>query len=420
MRIQVLTLFPELFERFVEIGLVGQACKSGAVTIEPTHLRTFAVNTHGQVDDSPSGGGSGMVLRPDAVVPAIEAAKAKDSAAKVVLFTPRGKPFTQKIAHQLADGVQKSGGGFIFICCRYEGIDERVVEDYVDLELSIGDYVLMGGEVPAMACIEAVTRLLPGVLGNPESIRQESFEGPLLEHPQYTKPAEFRGKKVPDVLLSGNHAEIEKWRKEQAMQSTLLRRPDLFIANNAPQCEVSVALIHHPVLNKQGEIITSSITNLDLHDIARSARTYGLERFYAVHPTRTLRRLSEKILEHWEVGYGASYNPNRSEALRHIAVVPDLDDVIVDIEARTGKLPKIITTSARDEAKGITFEQMQGRIYASNEPHLILLGTGWGLVPEIIERADYHVAPVKGHTNYNHLSVRAAAAIIFDRLIGKR
>lgn len=416
MRFQILTIFPELFERFREVGLVGRACAEEKIAIDPIHLRDFAINTHGQIDDSPYGGGSGMVLRPDAAVAAINAAKAQDPEAKVVLFTPRGKPFSQRKAREMA----ASGHGYIFLCCRYEGVDERVVEHWVDDEICLGDYVLMGGETPAMVCIEAVSRLLPGVLGNPESIEHESFESGLLEHPHYTKPAEYEGKGVPEVLLSGNHRKIEEWRQARSLSDTAARRPDLLQFGRNPGCELSVALIHHPVLNKRGEVIISSVTNLDLHDIARSSRTFGLAHYYVVHPTKSLRRLSEKICEHWESGFGAEYNPNRSDALRTISIVPDLDDVLTDIEARTGRMPKVITTSARDESKAVSFTELRGKIYGSQEPHLLLLGTGWGLTREIIDRAEYHLEPVRGHSNYNHLSVRAAAAIIFDRLFGDR
>ncbi|MFN8390935.1 MAG: tRNA (guanosine(37)-N1)-methyltransferase TrmD [Bdellovibrionota bacterium] len=420
MRFQVLTIFPELFERFKQVGLVGRACTEGAVSIEPIHLRDFAINTHGQIDDSPYGGGSGMVLRPDAAAAAIEHAKKNDPTAKVVLLTPRGKVFKQKLARELVAESAENGTGFIFVCCRYEGVDERVVDEWVDLELSIGDYVLMGGESASMVVIEALTRLVPGVLGNPESISHESFENELLEHPQYTKPSEFHGRTVPPVLLSGNHKEIERFREEAARRDTLERRPDLIREPGLPRCELTAGLIHYPVYNKRHEIVASSVTNMDLHDIARSSRTYGLSKYYVVHPTRALRRLSEKICEHWEVGYGATYNANRSEALRRIAVLPDLDGVVTDIEVRTGKIPKIITTSARDSEKSVTFAQMSQTLHLSDEPHLILFGTGWGLAEEVLDRADYHLEPVKGYTEYNHLSVRGAAAIIFDRLLGRR
>lgn len=418
MHFQVLTIFPELFEPFLKVGLLAKASSEGKVTIETQQLRDFAVNAYGQVDDSPYGGGSGMVLRPEPAVQAIETAKQKDPGAKVVLLSPRGKTLTQEKARSLAT----SGQGMIVLCCRYEGVDQRVVDHWVDEEISIGDYIMMGAEAAAIVLLEAVVRLRPEVLGNPESLARESFDGGLLEHSHYTKPAEFRGHGVPPVLLSGHHAEIERYRREESIRETRDRRPDLLWQRELPQAEVSVALIHHPVLNKEGGIITSSVTNIDLHDIARSSRTFGVKYFYAAHPTKMLRRLSEIILEHWDVGHGAHFNPNRKDALQTVKIVPDIDEIVLDIESRTGKLPIIITTSARpsDSPKAISFVGLRQRFYRDEGPFLLLLGTGWGLAPEIHERADLLLEPIDGFSGYNHLSVRAAAAIMFDRLLGKR
>ena len=420
MRYQVLTILPELLSSFKEKGLIGRACEQGQIDLDLVQLRDFAINAHGQLDDTPYGGGSGMVLRCDAAAKAISAAKEKDPNGKVVLFTPRGRQLTAGLAQEIVRSCSESGGGLILLPYRYEGFDERIAEQFADYELSIGDFVLMGGEVAAMALIEATARFVPGVLGNSESVVEESFQQSLLEYPQYTKPPEFEGRSVPKVLLSGNHAEIKRWRQARALNDSLKRRPDLLSGVNAlPACDLSVALIHFPVVDKSGEVITSSITNLDVHDISRSATTYGLGQYYIVHPTKALRSLTEKICEHWESGYGSTYNANRSQALRSIKVLPDFNDVLSDIETRTGSLPKIITTSARDSEKSVTFTELRGRLSIAQEPHLLLLGTGWGLAEEIIKRADYHLEPVKGYTDYNHLSVRAAAAVIFDRLFGK-
>lgn len=420
MKFQVIATFPEFIQSFAQTALLGRAVTEGKVEIDAIGLRDFAINTQGQIDDSPYGGGSGMVLRPESAVAAIESAKAKDPEAKVVLLTPRGRTFNQATARRLAQRMSEKNEGLIILCCRYEGVDERVVEHWVDEEIAIGDYVLMGGEVAAMALMEAVGRLLPGVLGNPESIANESFEQGLLEHPHYTKPAEFRGLAVPEVLRSGHHAEIEKWRKERSLADTAARRPDLYEGTELPSCEINIALIHYPVVDKHGDTIVSSITNIDLHDIARSATTFGVKHYYVVHPTKALRRLSERICEHWDTGHGAHYNPNRREALQMLRIVVDLQDVLLDIEQRTGKLPLVVTTSARDSDKAVSFGQLRQKLYQSDVPVLILFGTGWGLGPEIMERADLHLEPVKGLTPYNHLSVRGAAAIIFDRLLGKR
>jgi len=275
----------------------------------------------------------------------------------------------------------------------------------------------MGGESAAMVFIETLSRLIPGVLGNPESIADESFRSSYLEYPHYTKPQEFRGHSVPEELLSGHHEKIASFRQKLARKETIQRRPDLLNAVPAATCEVSVALIHHPVLNKLGEIVTSSVTNIDLHDIARSARTYGVERFYVVHPVKILRRLCDKICEHWATGYGATYNPNRSEALSMISLVPDFDDVMLDFKARHGKYPKLIATSARPGENLISYPELRAELRSTTDPHLILFGTGWGMADELLQRCDFRVEPICGPTEYNHLSVRAAAAITFDRLL---
>ncbi len=421
---QIITLFPELFQSFKSSGLLSRGIKDGIIEIDPIQLRDFAVNDYGQVDDSPYGGGSGLVLRPEPAFKAIQAAKVNDPNAKVVLLTPRGAVLTQKLARALAEERSKAQSGFIIICPRYEGIDERIAEHLVDIEVSIGDYILMGGEIPAMAFIESTARLLPGLLGNPESIGDESFETGLLEYPQYTKPQLFdagegESWEVPATLLSGNHKQIADWRSAKALRDTAERRPEL-VHNLPPGAEISIALMHYPVTDKTGDVVTSSITNIDLHDIARSARTFGLERFYVVHPTKTLRRLADKIFDHWSTGYGFTYNPNRSEALERMTVLPFLDDAILDIETRTGKLPRLVTTSARPSEKSIGFVELRAQLTMSDTPHLLLLGTGWGLAPEIMERADYHLEPIYGPGEYNHLSVRGAAAIILDRLFGKQ
>ena len=415
-RFQVITLFPEIVSKIAQLGLLARASTDRLIEFSGINLRDFAINTHGQVDDSPYGGGAGMVLRPEPLAAAIEQAKSRDPEALVINFSPRGRVYTQEIARSLSARAQSKKAGFILIAGRYEGIDQRIIDRYVDEEISLGDFVLMGGDLPALTFSESVVRLFPGVLGNSVSALDESFSHNLLEHPQYTKPMDWQGMSVPETLATGNHAQIADMRATWAQTDTLTRRPDLINRSGYPRLPLSAALIHHPVLDKQGQIITSSLTNLDIHDIARSGRTYGLDRYYIVHPLSTMRRLAEKVCRHWVEGYGLTYNPNRSDALDIISVLPDLDDVILNIEARHGRMPKIITTSARESKSSRTFEEMRAHLMLAKEPHLILFGTGWGLAAEVLERADYHLEPICGPSDYNHLSVRAAAAIIFDRL----
>jgi tRNA (guanine37-N1)-methyltransferase len=219
MKIDVLTLFPEMFAGPLDVSMVARARKAGLLDLEIRNLRDWTHDRHKTVDDRPFGGGPGMVLKPEPIFEAVESlAKGQ---AHVIMMAPTGRPFTQAVARDLA-----SKPHLLFLCGSYEGFDERI-RTLVHDELSIGDYVLTNGGLPAMVVIDAVTRLIPGVLGDDESAHDESFSQGLLEYPHYTRPAEFRGMKVPEVLMSGNHAEIEKWRREQARLRTKDRRPDL-------------------------------------------------------------------------------------------------------------------------------------------------------------------------------------------------
>jgi tRNA (guanine37-N1)-methyltransferase len=219
MKIDVLTLFPEMFAGPLDVSMVARARKSGLLDLQIRNLRDWTHDRHKTVDDRPFGGGPGMVLKPEPIFEAVEALVGEKT--RVLMMAPTGRPFTQATARELAGREH-----LLFLCGSYEGFDERIRTLAHD-ELSIGDYVLTNGGLPTMVVIDAVTRLLPGVLGDDESASDESFSHGLLEYPHYTRPAEFRGMKVPDVLMSGNHAEIEKWRREQSRQRTKERRPDL-------------------------------------------------------------------------------------------------------------------------------------------------------------------------------------------------
>ena len=222
MEFHIITLFPEMFESPFRGGMIGRAIEQGIIAVKPHALRPFGLGNYKQIDDQPYGGGSGMVMRPEPVAAAIDAVMVERPALWRILMTPQGIPLTQSKVRELA----ARSAGLLLIAGRYEGVDERV-RTMVDEEISIGDYVLSGGELPAMVLIEAVARLQPAVLGNPESIEEESFSGGLLEYPQYTRPEEFRGMRVPEVLLSGDHKRIRVWRETEARRRTEERRPDL-------------------------------------------------------------------------------------------------------------------------------------------------------------------------------------------------
>jgi len=222
MRFDVLTLFPDLFAPFVEQGVMGRAVQQGKLVVRLTNIRDHARGAHRVTDDRPYGGGSGMVMKAGPIVRALSAVERISDRCRVVLLTPQGRLFNQELAWELANLEQ-----LILVCGRYEGVDERVLEGSVDQEISIGDYVLSGGEAAALVVMDAVGRLVPGVLGSEDSNREDSFEDGLLEHPHYTRPRVFEGREVPEVLLSGDHERIRVWRRAQALKRTLERRPDL-------------------------------------------------------------------------------------------------------------------------------------------------------------------------------------------------
>lgn len=218
----IITLFPELFPGPLGASVIGRGMEQGLWSLNTTQLRDFATDKHRSVDDTPAGGGAGMVLRADILASAIDHVSPEGDSRPRLLMSPRGKPLTQKFAHDLAEGP-----GAVIVCGRFEGVDQRVIDQRSLTEISIGDYVLAGGEVAAMVLLEAVTRLIPGVLGKAESHADESFEKGLLEYPHYTRPQVFEGVEIPEVLTSGDHGKVDKWRRAEAEKLTRVRRPDL-------------------------------------------------------------------------------------------------------------------------------------------------------------------------------------------------
>ena len=220
LKAKIFTIFPELFPGFLGYSLTGRALEEKIWSVETVNIRVYATDKHGSVDDTPCGGGAGMVMRPDVLGRAL---KANCTGGKILAMSPKGRPLTQEMVKAYAQENEIN-----IVCGRFEGIDERVIEAFDIEEVSIGDYILTGGEQAAQILLDAVVRLLPGVLGNAESTVSESFEDNLLEYPQYTRPTEWEGRKVPEILLGGHHQKIENWRKEQAMKTTEERRPDLW------------------------------------------------------------------------------------------------------------------------------------------------------------------------------------------------
>jgi len=404
-------------------SILKKAQEKGSISVRLVDPRDYCTDRHRVTDDYPYGGGQGMVMKPEPLAAAIEDVRKRLKTARVILLTPRGRMFDQAEARELARQEE-----LVLVCGRYEGVDERV-RTYVDEELSVGDYTLSGGELPAMVVIDAVSRLIPGVLGNEMSAEEDSFADGLLEYPQYTRPEIFQGASVPEVLLSGDHERIKSWRREMSLNLTRERRPDLFAKAALPPGErqrkrtaapLYLALLHHPVYDKNHQIVTTAITNMDIHDIARSARTYGARGFYVVNPIKALHRLAARITDHWMHGYGSTYNETRKEALSLVHLTHTLDETILDVERRYGQRPCVVATSARpvEGVQRISFTALRDMLEKTSAPFLLLLGTGWGLAEPVLDHSDYILQPIEGQSDYNHLSVRSAAAVMLHELLG--
>ena len=322
------------------------------------------------------------------------------------------------------------------LCGRYEGIDERLIARRVDEEISLGDYVLSGGELGALVVIDACARLVPGVLGEPTSADDESHSAGLLEYPQYTRPADG----VPPVLSSGNHALIAAWRREQAMRRTAARRPDLWRRFRPTKADAKafpplharthVALVHHPVRDRTGAVVTTALTNFDIHDIARSSLTYGLAGYHIVTPITSQREKAEGIARLWsEDAQGASSSGGhapaggRARALDLVRTAASIEDVIAAVTAAHGTAPTVVATSASPESfpgiPHVGYDQLLAQAAPDPAPLLVIFGTGWGLVDAQIPSVSRVLAPIEGPSSWNHLSVRSAAAVILDRLFGR-
>ena len=427
MKYEIITIFPEFFDSVFSCGILSKAREKGLVDVRVTNLRNFAEGVHRQVDDRPYGGGEGMVFLPEPLGKAIDSAKSGAERTVTLLTSAHGKPFNAQLARELLEYDK-----VVIVCGRYEGVDERVSRLHADMEVSMGEYIVSGGEYAAAAIVDATARLVPGVVGNSGSVEGESLSDGLLGPPQYTRPETYRGETVPPELVSGDHGKIERWRRAARVENTLKKRPDMLDRSvlskdetaalwearkrGAPDYRAYVALLHHPVYNRGLETVTSALTNLDIHDIARVCRTYGVRRFFLVNPVEGQRELAERVLHHWTEGAGAEANPTRKEAMSIVGIKNSLEEAVSEIEKIEGAKPETVATDARADASMTGYAEMRERIMAADRPYLLLLGTGWGIVREVIDSADHILKPVKGYGDYNHLPVRGAAAAIMDRL----
>ncbi len=347
---------------------------------------------------------------------------------QLLSMNPAGELFNQKMAFDLSSQERLT-----LICGRYEGIDARIEEIFPVRNVCIGDFILNGGEAAAMCIIESVARLLPGFMGHEQSGTEESFSSGLLEYPHYTRPESFEGLDVPEILRSGDHGAIARWRRRESLRRTVEKRPDLLL--EAETCSEDLeflkgitrrklgrnlycALVHHPVLDKFKKISTVSLTNLDIHDIGRSSCTYELGGYFVLTPLKDQRDLLDQILQHWTAGAGGRVNPARATALAKIRAGDRIEDAVSEVARLSGQKPLIVASTARQGKKTppvVGYAKLRDML--SVTPVLLLFGTGHGLAPEALKMCDAVLPPVRGFSPYNHLSVRSAAAIIFDRIL---
>ncbi|MDE0158593.1 MAG: tRNA (guanosine(37)-N1)-methyltransferase TrmD [Candidatus Dadabacteria bacterium] len=428
MKFDIVTIFPGFFDSVFSFGVISRAVENKAVEINVHDLRTYSAEKHGKTDDTPYGGGSGMLMTPGPIGNAIGRIREKGLRSAVILTTPKGEEFDDRKAQELCGFEQ-----LIILCGRYEGVDDRVSELYVDMKISTGKYINSGGEYACSLIVDAVSRYLPGVLGNTESLSSESLTNGLLEYPQYTKPRTYRGKKVPELLLSGDHEKIRKWRRQESIKSTFIHNPaslddaqlskeeDAFLkelkVGNSPDFRVYIALVHYPAYNNRLEVISTAFKSIDAHDISRDATTYGVKKFYLINPVEEQRRLAGRLVDHWIEGEGRSFNETKSKAFGIITIMSTIEEAVEQIEEIEGKKPKIVVTDARFSDDMTGYRVLREKIFENTEPFLILFGTGWGLTLETIKAADYVLKPISGYSEFNHLSVRSAAAIVLDRLL---
>ena len=417
MKITVITAFPELMRNYLASSVLGRGIAAGKLEAEVVDIRDFSEGSYRQIDDYCYGSG-GMMLMAEPLAKAVESVSG-GAKPYVVYPSPQGVRLHQELVEDLARKEH-----LVIVCGHYEGVDERFTEKYVDMEISLGDFVLTGGEMPAMAIVDAVSRLIPGVVGSESSVEEDSFYSGMLDTPHYTRPAQWRGERVPEVLLNGDAKAIERWRRRQSVDRTLDRRPDIagragiipWLSGGAYVMEV-----HYPVLDKRGEKSSTAITGMDLHDIARACRTYGIKKYLLVTPIAQQREMAKRIAGHWTSGWGADYNPGRREAFSTLKIFASVQKAIAWAEEKEKKPVFKIATTAKRHAGAQHWLTLKREILRRDHSPLFIFGTGWGLHDEVMDMADAVMTPIiGGKDGWNHLSVRSAVSITLDRFFGWR
>ena len=427
MTFNVLTVFREIFRSPLKYGILSKAIKSKVIKINLYSYSDF-LERNERLDDEQYGSDPGMVISYEKASRAINAIKKNNPKTLVVFLTPKGRLLDNELANELSKNKNLT-----IICGRYEGFDQRTIDNYANIELSIGDYVLSGGEIAALTVIDSVSRMIDGVVGNKKSVENDTFQNSLLRHPVYTRPAVLKKGKVPKVLISGNHKKISEFNRQSSLSETLMKREDLLekaylnikergklkeIKTQSVKSNLYLALVHHPIQNINGKIIKTSLTNLDIQDIARSCTTYGIKKYFITHPVKEQRDLAKSVLNYWKNNKNKRNDNSKHRAIETIEIKKNIKEAINSIKSAHRKRPKIVATDARIMDNMVNYSRLKDIIESNSNPYLFLFGTGWGLAKEVLDGADYIIKPVGGYLEYNHLSVRSAVAIILDRLFG--
>ena len=427
MKINTVSVFPNIIKNNLKYGIIGKSLKKNIIDIQNYSYTQF-LNNNERIDDQIYGHDPGMVISYQKTYNLFKKIKENNKSSKFIFMSPKGILLNNNLVNKISKEKNLT-----IVCGRYEGFDQRIIDDFCDIEVSIGDYILSGGEIAASILIESVSRMIKGVVGKENSVIKDSFMNSLLKNPVYTKPEKFKGKKVPKILISGNHKKINNFNRKESLKTTLEKREDLLSYSELDSSErnelksiknikfnknIFISLIHFPVKNIKNEIIKTSLTNLDIQDIARTAKTYGINKYFITHPIKEQRMLAEKVINFWDSENKRINENSKHEAIKNIIIKNSINDVIKEIKKICGKKPTIISTDAKRMKNMVDYDLIRNKFLSNNEPILIVFGTGWGLTDDIINKSDYILKPIDGYNEYNHLSVRSAVAIILDKLFG--
>lgn len=437
MKITIGSVFPEIYDSFFKKGIISKSIEKNLLKID---FIDFLKNSNGNRIDAPVvGHNTGMLIKPEIIEKAVDATTEKYGEKPfTIFFSPHGKKLNQNLLKKIFDKVSKKNllnefvefKPILLLSGRYEGFDHRTEEEYADEIISIGDFVLMGGDLPVMVFLESFARLIPNIIGKKESVENDSFSNHLVDCPHFCNPDEWKSKKIPEILKSGNHKEIYKWQENESLKRTFSDHFDWWrknVKNKDDKLKIKnyipnhyAVLLHNDVMMPDGRVSESSVTSIDIHDIARSSKTYGIKNYFVVTRIKAQQDLVKKFLNFWQDGYGTEMNKNRSEAIENVNCFEELDDVIKHIKEIEKKDPLCIVTSSRRE---IPHERMinyfdQKKVWAFNRPIIFIFGTAHGISPELMNKIDFRLIPIEGIEDFNFLSVRSAAAIVFDRWLG--